>query len=261
MLPFRGLDAATQPPSFVTPHSPSPLARASLVFCIKKRHPIFFTTLLRDGQQQHDLLLLHLQSTSTQNGHSAHERCPDRHRRRPRSGCRSGTPSPPFWRATGCGHRPQPPPRQHHHPFDAGGLGQGSLSFHQRASAIGATRQQPRHRRIFNTKLLHCPPRQRRVRLWVFENNHTQMKGGTGWTVEFAKQFQMPIFSYDLLKHKWYRFNYHTKTFHAMGGGNFPLLSDKSAIVGARTADSYLGWKTALAGLFERTLCVKHSTA
>ena len=94
-----------------------------------------------------------------------------------------------------------------------------------------------------------------------FERNHTQMKGGTGWTVEFAKQLNMPIFAYDLLKQKWYRFNYGTKTFHAMGGGNFPLLSDKSAIVGARTADSYLGWKTAMAGLFERTLCIKHNTA
>ena len=92
-----------------------------------------------------------------------------------------------------------------------------------------------------------------------FEQNNTQMKGGTGWTVAFAKQLQRPIFAYDLLKQKWYQFNYRTKTFHAMGGGNFPLLSDKSAIVGARTADSYPGWKTALAGLFNRTLQIKHA--
>ena len=39
-----------------------------------------------------------------------------------------------------------------------------------------------------------------------------------------------------------------------MGGGYFPLLYKKSAIVGARTADGYPGWKTVLAGLFEWTL-------
>ena len=92
-----------------------------------------------------------------------------------------------------------------------------------------------------------------------FERNHTQMKGGTGWTVEFAKQLQRPIFAYNLYLQKWYKFNYRTKTFHAMGGGNFPLLNDKSAIVGARTAESYPGWKNALEGLFQRTLCLKHN--
>ena len=89
------------------------------------------------------------------------------------------------------------------------------------------------------------------------EQQYTQMKGGTGWTVAFAQQLRRPIFAYDLHLQKWYKFNYRTHTFHAMGGGKFPLLSDKSAIVGARKAESYPGWKNALEGLFQRTLQLK----
>ena len=70
----------------------------------------------------------------------------------------------------------------------------------------------------------------------------------------FAKQLGRPIYAYELTKQRWYRYNVHTKTFHSMRGGNFPLLYKKSAIVGARIAEGYPGWKMALAGLFERTL-------
>ena len=65
--------------------------------------------------------------------------------------------------------------------------------------------------------------------LGFFERNDTQMKGGTGWTVEFAKQLGRPIYAFHLIKQQWYRYNIHNKTFHRMGGGYFPLYK-KSAI-------------------------------
>ena len=87
-----------------------------------------------------------------------------------------------------------------------------------------------------------------------FFRNNTQMKSATGWMVEFAKQLGCPIFAFGLIDRHWYKYNTHTKTFHCMGGGHFPLLYKKSVIVGTRIANGYPEWKTALARLFERTL-------
>ena len=181
----------------------------------------------------------HFENGGKRDGHARLERHHHRHRRSRRGGSGSGTTSRSFWNAIGGGDRPSSSLKTYHHSLNERGLGENDLPFPQRASAIGKKSHEPDVGGIFATELLHCCPRLCRVRLRLLKLNNTQMKGGTGWTVEFAKQLGRPIYAYDLLKQQWYRYNIHTKTFHRMGGGYFPLLYKKSAIVGARIAEGY----------------------
>ena len=129
-------------------------------------------------------------------------------------------------------------PRRHSiTPLTKRGIGENDLPFPRGASAIGKESHEPDDGRTFATELLHCRLRLHRVPFGFLTQNNTQMKGSTGWTVEFAKQLGRPIYAFDLIKQEWYKYNIHTKTFHRMRGGNFPLLYKKSAIVGACIAD------------------------
>jgi len=58
------------------------------------------------------------------------------------------------------------------------------------------------------------------------------VRGGSGWTVEFAKQLKKPIYTFEQAKNKWFKFDYRLNQFKAISEA--PKLSKKPALVGTR---------------------------
>ena len=93
-------------------------------------------------------------------------------------------------------------------------------------------------------------------------NSHTQVKGGTGWSVQLALNANKEVYVYDTTSNTWYQPFYYrwndegrwTKEFGFQPVGGYPTLHKSSAIVGSGCVDEVT--RKQVEDFFRRTLCL-----
>ena len=78
--------------------------------------------------------------------------------------------------------------------------------------------------------------------------------GGTGWAVEMAKVLQKDLYVYDVESGVWWWYNAYQNKFVACGPEQYPLLMQKTSVIGMRNIDDYPKALLALQETFHRSL-------